>query len=161
VAALSEHLHAAACAAYGENNPDGKAWWEKWRHILRHDDHGVDRVIRALAYQAGRHPRRKKLRRELTYFRRNRSRMHYARLTDQALPVASGIVESACRTLVTQRLKRAGMRWRHDGGQAVLTFRSLVQSDRFERGWDLVRSTYVGDVELPDNVIPLNARAAG
>ena len=158
---VSEHLHAAACAAYGENNPDGKAWWEKWRHILRHDDHGVDRVIRALAYQAGRHPRRKKLRRELTYFRRNRSRMNYARLTDEALPIASGIVESACRTLVTQRLKRAGMRWRHQGGQAVLTFRSLAQSDRFERGWNLLRSTYVGDVELPENVIPLNARATG
>ena len=156
-----EHLHVAACAAYGENNRDGQAWWEKWRHILRHDDHGVERVIRALAYQAGRHPRRKKLRRELTYFRRNRSRMDYARLTDEALPIASGIVESACRTLVTQRLKRSGMRWRHEGGQAVLTFRSLVQSDRFDRGWALLRSAYVGDVELPENVIPLNSRAAG
>lgn len=156
-----EHLHAAACTAYGENNPAGQAWWEKWRHILQHDDHGVVRVIRALAYQVGRHPRRKNLRRELAYFRRNRRRMGYARLTDEALPIASGIVESACRTLVTQRLKRAGMRWRHDGGQAVLTLRSLVQSERFDRGWELLRSTYMGEVELPDNVIPLNARAAG
>ena len=87
--------------------------------------------------------------------------MDFARLTDQALPIASGIVESACRTLVTQRLKRAGMRWRHEGGQAVLTFRSLVQSDRFDRGWHLLRSTYVGNVELPENVIPLNARGEG
>ena len=62
----SEHLHVSACAADGAINTDAQAWWEKWRHILRHDDQGVERVIRALAYQAGRHPRRKKLRRELT-----------------------------------------------------------------------------------------------
>lgn len=154
----AEHLHGAACIAYGEKNPQGKAWWyEKWRHILRHDDDGVDKVIRAIKYQTRKYPRRKKLARELRYFRRNRHRMDYARLTDQALPIGSGIIEAACKTLVTQRLKCSGMRWRHQGGQAILTFRALVQSDRFDRGWSLLRSTYVHGVEVPDNVIPLNA----
>lgn len=154
-----EHLHAAAAMAYGERSPRAKTWYDKWRSVLRHEDDGVDKVIRAIAYQAAKHPRRKKLKRELTYFRRNRQRMDYARLSEQALPIGSGIVEAACKTLVTQRLKRSGMRWRHDGGQAILTLRSLVQSDRFDRGWELLRSTYAADVRLPDNVIPLNARA--
>jgi len=155
----AEHLHVAACLAYGKNNPQGDAWYKKWRHVLRHDDKGVDKVIRALKYQARKYPRRKKLARELKYFRRNRHRMDYAPLTDQALPIGSGIIEAACKTLVTQRLKCSGMRWRHEGGQAILTFRALVQSDRFDRGWDLLRSTYVHDIEVPENVIPLNARA--
>lgn len=154
---VAEHLHRAACIAYGEKNPQGQAWYTKWRHVLRHDDDGVDKVIRALKYQVHKHPRRKKLGRELTYFRRNRQRMDYARLADQALPIGSGIIEAACKTLVTQRLKCSGMRWRHEGGQAILTFRALVQSDRFDRGWSLLRSTYVHDIEVPDNVIPLNA----
>jgi len=154
---VAEHLHRAACIAYGEKNPQGRAWYEKWRHVLRHDDEGVDKVIRALKYQARKYPRRKKLARELTYFRRNRHRMDYARLADQALPIGSGIIEAACKTLVTQRLKCSGMRWRHQGGQAILTFRALVQSDRFDRGWSQLRSTYVHDVPGPDNVIPLTA----
>lgn len=155
----AEHLHVAACVAYGERNPRGQAWYEKWRHVLRHDDHGVEKVIRAIKYQVARHPRRKKLARELTYFRRNRQRMDYARLTDQALPIGSGIIEAACKTLVTQRLKCSGMRWRHQGGQAILTVRALVQSGRFDRGWALLRSAYVHDVVVPENVIPLGARA--
>lgn len=154
----AEHLYVAACLAYGEKNPQGRAWYEKWRHVLRHDDDGVDKVIRALKYQTRKYPRRKKLARELTYFRRNRHRMDYARLADQELTIGSGIIEAACKTLVTQRLKCSGMRWRHEGGQAILTFRALVQSDRFDRGWNLLRSGYVHDVEVPENVIPLNAR---
>jgi hypothetical protein len=33
------------------------------------------------------------------------------------------------------------MRWRHAGGQAILTFRALVQSERFERVWKLLSHT--------------------
>jgi hypothetical protein len=51
-------------------------------------------------------------------------------------------VEAACKTLATQRLKGAGMRWRHSGGQAILTWRALGHSDRFVRGWNRVAQTY-------------------
>jgi hypothetical protein len=53
-----------------------------------------------------------------------------------------------------KRLKRSGMRWRHEGGQAILTFRALVQSERFERAWKLLSRTYHGAVTLPENVVP-------
>ena len=72
-------------------------------------------------------------------------------------PIGSGIVEAACKTLVTERLKRSGMRWRHTGGQAILTLRSLIQSDRFEPAWELMKSNYVKAVNVPENVIALNA----
>ena len=57
-----------------------------------------------------------------------------------------------------QRLYLQSREEAHRNVQAILTQRSLVQSDRFDRGWDLLRSTYVADVELPENVIPLNSR---
>ena len=69
------------------------------------------------------HPRRKAIATELGYFRGHRHRMRYAQMTARDLPIGSGIVEAACKTLVTQRMKRSGMRWRHEGGQAILTFR--------------------------------------
>ncbi|HKY31488.1 MAG TPA: hypothetical protein VJV23_03045, partial [Candidatus Polarisedimenticolia bacterium] len=67
-------------------------------------------------------------------------------------------VEAACKTLVTQRLKRSGMRWRHEGGQAILTLRALCQSDRFERGWNLLATTYKSEVMLPENVVAMPRR---
>jgi hypothetical protein len=55
-------------------------------------------------------------------------------------------------------LKRAGMRWRTTGGQAILTFRALCQSDRFERAWQLLSETYKRSVTLPRHVIALSQR---
>lgn len=155
---VSEHLHEAFSAAYGEKNPKARAQWEKWRHILRHEDGGVEKVIRSLVHLKKQHPRSKKIARELNYFRKNRKRMAYARLAEKNLPIGTGIVEAACKTLATARLKRSGMRWRHEGGQAILTFRALIQSDRFERAWDRLRSKYISDVRVPENVVALNAR---
>ncbi len=65
-------------------------------------------------------------------------------------------MEAACKTLATQRLKRSGMRWRHAGGQAILTLRSLARSDRFERAWQMIAATYKSAVTLPDNVIAIH-----
>jgi hypothetical protein len=82
--------------------------------------------------------------------------MPYAHLRAQNLPIGSGVVEAACKTLVSQRLKRSGMRWRPAGGQAILTFRALCQSERFERAWPLLVGTYQQSVALPRKVIALS-----
>ena len=57
-------------------------------------------------------------------------------------------------------LKRSGMRWNTDGGQAILTFRSAAQSQRFDRAWNLVASAYRTDVTPVDNVFPFQPRRA-
>jgi len=155
---VAEHLHAALAAAYGESDPRCQAQFEKLRHLLRHDRRGAARVIRALAHLRDRYPRRKKVATELAFFRGNRHRMRYAEWAAKGLPIGSGVTEAACKTLATQRMKRSGMHWRHDGGQSILTFRALAQSDRFERGWAMVASTYKRHVTFPKNVIPLSAR---
>ena len=55
--------------------------------------------------------------------------MRYHALKEAGIAIGSGVVEAANKTLVAQRMKRSGMRWRIVGGQAVLTFR------RFESAW--------------------------
>jgi len=54
-------------------------------------------------------------------------------------------------------LKRSGMRWGEQGGQAILTFRALVQSNRFERAWTLLAHTYKAEVTTLDNVVPIRS----
>lgn len=151
------HLNAALAAAYGESSDRCRSQFEKLRHVLRHEVGGVEKVIRALAHLRDQHPRRKKLATELRFFRRSRRRMRYAEMAAMNLPIGSGIVEAACKTLAS-RHKRSGMRWRHDGGQAIFTLRSLIQSDRFDSGWRLLAGAYKTAVEAPDNVVALNAR---
>lgn len=61
------------------------------------------------------------------------------------------IEESLHRRFV--RLKRTGMRWDDEGGQAILNFRALLNSNRFDTGWSLLAKTYRKDFELPHNVV--------
>ena len=152
------HLKKAFDAAYGENTTQALGQFKKYRHILRDDANGVEKVIRALVYLRKHHPRRKAIATELGYFRGHRHRMRYAQMTARDLPIGSGIVEAACKTLVTQRMKRSGMRWRHEGGQAILTFRSLIQSGRFNAAWGLVSQTYTKTVVPPDNIVVFPVR---
>lgn len=63
-----------------------------------------------------------------------------------------GLVEAAWKTLVTRRVKCSGMRWRHQGGQAISTLRSLVQCHCFEHAWSLLSMTYRDDVTIPYDV---------
>lgn len=149
----AEHLKHAFDIAYGENSPKARKQFETYRHVLRHEPGGVEKLIRALVHLRASHPRRTGLATELGYFRQRRHRMDYAGMKAQGLPIGSGVVEAACKTLVTQRLKRSGMRWRHAGGQAILTLRALVQSERFEHGWRLLAQCYRADVAVPDNII--------
>ena len=107
----------------------------------------------ALGRLRTRYPRRQAIHKALAYFREHRHRMHYADLRARNLPIGSGVVEAACKTLVSQRLKRSGMRWRMTGGQAILTFRALCQSARFERAWSLLGETDKRSVTLPRKVI--------
>lgn len=156
----AQHLKEAFDAAYGENSAKASAQFQKYRTILRDEHNGVEKVIRTLVYLSDKYPRRKKLKTERTYFRKRRARMQYATAKEQLLPIGSGVVEAACKTLASERMKRSGMRWRHEGGQAILTFRSLIQSGRFERAWELFAGTYRQEVSLPENVVPIKRQMA-
>ena len=95
------------------------------------------RALRCLRDRAKRNrAARAVIERELAFFRKHRKRMRYRDLSEQGFAIGSGVVEAACKTLVTQRLKRSGMRWCIHGGQAVLTVRALIKSQRFARAWD-------------------------
>ena len=153
----AEHLKRAFDQVHGEGAPKAHACFAEYRHVLLRVEDGVGKVIRTLAYHHKRKPRCDKLKQELEYFRRNRSRMDYARLRAQNLPIGSGVIEATCKTLVTQRMKRSGQRWTNEGGQAILTFRALAQSDRFDAAWKLISAEYKNDVSLPKNVLPFPA----
>jgi hypothetical protein len=147
-----DHLKEGCDAAWGESTPRGKAEFERLRTLLKEADDGAERVIRVLKYHWGRARGRKRerLRVQLTYFRNQRHRMYYAEYIRNGLPIASGVMEASCKTLVTQRLKQSGMSWTLAGGQAILTLRSLIQSDRWQSAWELLRADFRKTVTIRD-----------
>ena len=78
---------------------------------------------------------REEIERGLAFFRKHRHGMRYNALKVEGLAIGPGVVEAPCKTLVAQRLKRLGMRWRIADGQAALTFRTLIQSGLFDQAW--------------------------
>ena len=59
------------------------------------------------------------------YLENNLERMHYDEYLAKGYPIASGVIEGACRHLVKDRMERAGMHWTRDGAQAMLDVRSI------------------------------------
>jgi hypothetical protein len=63
------------------------------------------------------------------YFHNHEHRMDYPRYVAQGWQIGSGPVESACKTVVGNRLKGGGMRWGQAGSNAVCHLRALYLSD--------------------------------
>jgi hypothetical protein len=70
------------------------------------------------------------------YLVKNRQYLMYDEYLDQGYPIASGVIEGACRHLVNDRMDITGARWRLDRAEAVLRIRALRASDDFDAYWD-------------------------
>ena len=67
-----------------------------------------------------------------SYLHKNRRRMRYDAYLRQGYPIASGVIEGACRHLIKDRMERAGMHWTEVGAQAMLDLRSVWISGQWE-----------------------------
>jgi len=71
------------------------------------------------------HSQAKKLNSICGYFRNNVSRMRYDQYLKAGYPIASGVIEGACRHVVKDRMERSGMRWSLIGAEALLSLRCI------------------------------------
>jgi hypothetical protein len=126
----SEYLTELAQVVYPHEEEQRKRVVADWCHELKQE--GGQHVLEML--QGLSLPRRKavqeKLAETLNYFRNNVHRMDYPTYVANGWSIGSGAVESACKTVVGQRLKQAGMRWREYGTDTMCHLRSLYKSER-------------------------------
>lgn len=127
-----EHIWSLANTFYGEGSSNGKRWAET--HCRKLKRAGPTSLLRALCRRKARTAEQKEsLRRELAYIRTHRKRMQYPKYLARDMMIGSGPVESACKVVVGQRLKQAGMRWSEDGADAILALRTAVLNDESDR----------------------------
>lgn len=69
------------------------------------------------------------------YLVNNTRLLHYDRALAEGLPIATGVIEGACRYLVKDRMGRTGAVWSVNGAEAVLRLRALRASGDFDDYW--------------------------
>ena len=119
-----------ATQALGPNSSEASAWVQAQKAALARSQRRLffSRILRLYPNPEEAPP---EVKQAVNYLWKNRQRMHYAAYRQAGLPISSGTVESAAKTLVQQRMKQAGMRWSRDGAQAMLALRARLLSDRW------------------------------
>jgi hypothetical protein len=135
-----EYVARAADALFADGAARAReAWLESRCSMLKHDWNGASKLLEewtAADTQGWKAERRKMLQESIRYFDNHLRQMHYKRYQDMGWPIGSGVTEAACKTLVKQRLCRAGMRWTEQGAQVILSLRALLLSEsRWDQFW--------------------------
>ena len=69
------------------------------------------------------------------YIEHHKAYVHYDTYLAAGFPIATGVIEGACRYLVRDRMEITGARWSLDGAEAILRLRSLRASGDWEAYW--------------------------
>lgn len=126
-----EHLVELGQALFGEESPAGKEWLDARCHQLKNEGGAAVRAsLEALDVGSRSDLVREAHRRETNYFRNHEHKMNYPHYLSQGWQIGSGPVESACKTVVNNRLAGSGMRWGSPGSNAVCHLRALFLSQR-------------------------------
>jgi hypothetical protein len=127
---MVEYLWKAANALLGETHPQRTPWVRaRALQVLSGQGAAVSAECAALA-QAPKRSRRqaKVLRQVAAYLERNLPYMHYDQYLAQGWPIATGVIEGACRHLVKDRCELSGMRWTIDGAESLLALRCVHEN---------------------------------
>lgn len=133
----SEYVWDVATALYGEKSPHRLVWVEdKLRTLLQSR---VGRFIGGLKQRLTKNQltptQHKTLQRTITYFENHRHMMDYATYLAKGYPIATGLVEGTCGSLVKDRMEQSGMRWSRVGAQAILDQRAVMKNGEWDDFW--------------------------
>ena len=132
---VAEYLGDLSSALHPGPKEAGEAWCQEWCHRLKAEGgqavltalRGLDLRDRSAAVQEC-------YRTVVTYFENQVHRMDYPHYISQGWQIGSGPVESACKTVIGQRMKGAGMRWGVDGADSISHLRALFRGETGQ--WD-------------------------
>jgi hypothetical protein len=124
------YLWSAANELFGEQSKAGKHWvQQKLTEILRgRVGYVIGGLRQILTKQRLRQSVRETLAKVITFFHNHRRWMPYDAYLAAGVPVGTGVVESACGSVVKHRMEGEGKRWSLAGAEAILTLRSLKKS---------------------------------
>ena len=130
----NEYLWKVANRLLGEAN-DQRLKWVTDKTLLMLSSKTEQLIVdfRSLAEEPGRSKTQgDALTKTANYFDRNLAYMDYATYLAHGWPIASGVIEGACRHFVKDRFELSGMRWHQAGAECLLRLRALAENDDWE-----------------------------
>jgi hypothetical protein len=134
----AERLTGLARLLHPQDEADAEAQARWWRQLLKEEGGAVLAAVLS-EWDWPRRPGLSEAVADLVgYLERQAHRMEYPEYLARGWCIGSGAIESACKTVVGQRLKLAGMRWGEDGAHAVCHLRALYRSEKgqWEAFWN-------------------------
>ena len=134
---MLEYVWGAAHALHETGDQTIEAWVARaGRTILAGGAAGIAEQIRAAATTAGiAAGKNKGIDDAVAYLTNEADYLRYDTALAAGWPIATGIIEGACRHLVKDRLDITGARWGPAGAEAVLKLRALRSNGDFEAYW--------------------------
>jgi hypothetical protein len=132
-----EYLWSAAWCFFTEGDPAAERWvQEKAREILAGKAGIIAASIRRKATRLGLESnKREGADRCADYLLAKRPHLDYPTALKQGWPIATGVIEGACRHLVKDRMDITGARWGLQSAEAVLKLRALITNHDFDQYW--------------------------
>jgi hypothetical protein len=133
-----EYLWRAAYAFCAEGTSEAETWVEN-RLLALLSGRPAGEIARSLRTMIVRHGLDARAAKPVvkcaSYLVKNARWLHYDRALADGLPIATGVIEGACRHLVQDRMGRTGARWSLTGAEATLRLRALRASGDFDDYW--------------------------
>jgi hypothetical protein len=122
-----EYLWNAAYSFYAEGSEEAEMFvYEHALGILTGKISEMAAGIRRSATRRGlSKPKRQAVDKCANYLLKNKERLNYAKALKNGWPIATGVIEGACRHLVKDRMDITGARWSLKGAEAILHLRAL------------------------------------
>jgi hypothetical protein len=132
-----EYVWRAAWCFFAEGDPAAETWVRTHAlRILQGHSSDVAGAIRRKATWAGlADAQRRNADACASYLTNKRPYLDYPTALAQGWPIATGVIEGACRHLVKDRMDRTGARWGLAGAEAVLKLRALRSNGDFDAYW--------------------------
>jgi hypothetical protein len=125
-----EYLWKVANRLLGETNEQRFEWMaQRTLQLLSGDTDQLITDFRLLAqHPKTTKPQCEQLNQTANYFERNLPYMDYPTYLVNGWPIASGVIEGACRHFVKDRCELSGMRWRQAGAENLLRLRAVAEN---------------------------------
>ena len=132
-----EHLWAAAWCFHATDDPAAEDWVAV--QALAVLAGRTRQVTASLTAQAAQHEltesQQAGVQECVRYLTNHIEYLHYDQALAAGWPIATGVIEGACRHLIGDRLDITGSRWGIEGAEAILRLRAIIDNGDFEAYW--------------------------
>ena len=160
VPVLIDYIHVSgyigkAAAALHPGDPVAAGQWADGQllRVLHGRAKAVAATLASVAARTRANPRTRHLDltdmdRAVTYLTNNREHMRYDKALEKGWPIATGMIEGACRFVIEDRFGITGARWSPDGAEDILKLRAVVVNGDLEDYMNYYKKRYLEERHL-------------